>query len=142
MKARIDKKTVDGISIFHGTPRNRYVVSISEAKDSSHQPSKCPCNNVSASRAFIAPSMIGNNYYYESGNPNTTSTGRIYSDDKLWDRQQCEGTCCYSSITKSPSWFSVQLPAPTNDAIEVQICGDKSTDNEGTPVELIEILVQ
>ena len=38
--------------------------------------------------------------------------------------------------------FSVQLPAPTTDMIEVSICADESTDNEDTPIELLEICVQ
>ena len=41
-----------------------------------------------------------------------------------------------------PPWFSVQLPAPMNDMIEVRICADESTDNEDTPVELVEIYLQ
>ena len=41
-----------------------------------------------------------------------------------------------------PPWFSVQLPAPTTDMIEVSICADESTDNEDTPIELLEIYVQ
>ena len=47
-----------------------------------------------------------------------------------------------SSVTNTPPWFSVQLPAPTNDKIQVSICGDQSTTDEDTPVELIEIYVQ
>ena len=38
--------------------------------------------------------------------------------------------------------FSVQLPTPTNEAVEVRICANERTDNEDTPVEQIEILVQ
>ena len=63
----------------------------------------------------------------------------LYSNDPLWDGQQCEGTCC--TETNSPPWFSVQLPAPTNDTIHVSICGDQCTSDEDTPVELIEIYV-
>ena len=51
-----------------------------------------------------------------------------------------EGACCNS--TMSPPWFSVQLPAPTTEVIEVSICGDESTDNEDTTIKLLEINVQ
>ena len=64
----------------------------------------------------------------------------LYSNDKLWDGQQCEGTCCTG--TKSPPWFSVQLHAPTTDAIEVSICCDQNTNDEDVSVELIETYVQ
>ena len=137
--ARIDRIPVDGIGIFHGIPSSHiwsYVGGISQANDPRNSRSKCPCNDSSA-----APSTIGNNYYCESGNPNRGWLQyNLYSDDKLWDGLQCEGTCCAG--TKSPPWFSVQLPAPRNDAIEIQICGDQLTDDEDTPVELIEIFVQ
>ena len=42
----------------------------------------------------------------------------------------CEGECC--SNGKSPPWFSVTLPNPTYDDIEVRICGDEGTRNEDT----------
>ena len=65
---------------------------------------------------------------------------QIFNNDPLWDGQQCEGTCCTG--TNSPPWFSVQLPAPTTDTIEVSICADEGTYNEDTPVQLLEIYVQ
>ena len=68
------------------------------------------------------------------------TAGYFYPNDKLWDGLECEGTCCNS--TMSPPWFSVQLPAPTTDAVEVSICCNQSTDDEDVPVELIEIHVQ
>ena len=137
--ARIERLPVDGVSIFHGIPSSHiwsYVGGISQVNNPSNSQSKCPCN-VSSSRA-AAPSTIGNNYYCESGA--IWINNHLYLDDKLWDGLQCEGTCCAG--TRSPPWFSVQLPASTNDAIEIQICGDESTYNEDTPVELIEIFVQ
>lgn len=65
----------------------------------------------------------------------------LFYRDKLWDGLQCssEGTCC---TEKSPPWFAVELPNATTDDIEVRICGDEGTANEGTPIELIEIYVQ
>ena len=38
-------------------------------------------------------------------------------------------------------WLSRELPKPTSDDIEVRICGDEGTDNERTPVELVEVYV-
>ena len=64
-----------------------------------------------------------------------------YQNDKLWDGLMCsnEGTCC---TNKFLPWFSRELPSLTSDDIEVYICGDEGTDNEGSPVELVEIYVQ
>ena len=77
---------------------------------------------------------MGRNYYCES--PFITGISRndnqFYASDPLWDGYQCEVTCC----TGAP-WFSVQLPATTSDSIEVRICGDESTTNENTPINLL-----
>ena len=64
-----------------------------------------------------------------------------YSNDKLWDNQHCrnESTCC---ITSSPPWFSVIFSDPISNDIEACICGDESTNNEDTPIELLDIYVQ
>ena len=50
-----------------------------------------------------------------------------------------EGTCCTG--TNTPPWFSVNLSSPTSDDIEVRIMGTESTDNEDTPIALLEIYV-
>ena len=83
---------------------------------------------------------IADNYYCESGNPTNVIPYELYPSDPLWDGQQCEGTCC--SGTKSPPWFSVQLPTLTADRIEVRICADEPTNNEDTPIQQLEIYVQ
>ena len=121
---------LDGINITHGT-NHSHIWSYVAGYTSKHV-SNCPCSNY--------PSSVGDNYYCESGNPNNPHTATLYTDDPLWDGQQCEGTCCTG--TNSPPWFSVQLPAPTTDAIEVSICCDQSTNDEDVPVALMEIYVQ
>ena len=121
---------LDGINITRGTQHNHiwsYVAG--HTRDS---PSDCPCSSDSASSP---PQSVRDRYYCDSDSPTST-----LSDDPLWDSQQCEGTC--RTGINSPPWFSVQLPAPTTDAIEVKICCDQSTSDEDVPVELIEIYVQ
>ena len=116
---------LDGINITRGTQHDHIWSYVADHIQDC--PSDCPCFSDSES---CPPQSIGDRYYCESGN----------SNDRLWDGQQCEDTCRTS--TKSPPWFSVQLPAPTTDAIEVSICGDEGTNNEDVPVELIEIFVK
>ena len=131
----------DGINITSGAQRDHvwsYVAGLNEIQSQPHSDSKCPC---SITNGLDPPPSIGDNYYCESGNPTNDWEGnQLFTEDKLWDGQQCEGTCC--NTTMSPPWFSVQLPAPTTDMIEVNICGDESTDNEDTPIELLEIYIQ
>ena len=130
---------LDGINITHGAQRKHiwsYVAGETE-NSSSELTSTCPCYG----QGIDPPLSIINNYYCESGNPDTyVRRNHLYTDDPLWDGEPCEGTCCTG--TNSPPWFSVQLPAPTTDAIEVSICCDQNTNDEDVPVELVEIYVQ
>ena len=60
-------------------------------------------------------------------------------DDPLWDGQRCEGVCYDNG--KSPPWFSVELPNPTIDEIEVRICSSECTYQDAI-VQLMEIYIQ
>ena len=133
----INESYMDGVSITRGSPRHHiwsYVGSVSEVGNN-----VCPCTY---SNATQPPSFVGSNYYCESGNPNQYWRGQPYPNDKLWDGEQCshEGTCCTG--TNTPPWFSVTLGSPTSDDIEVRIMGSQNTDDEDTPIELLEIYVQ
>ena len=142
----IDGSYVDGVSITHGLPSKQHIWTYAGGlTEHSTQPwnsvYNCPCTN-----DYTGPgtqSFVGSNYYCESANSNDGFSNDIYLGDKLWDGKQCarEGECC-SSTGRSPPWFSVELSSLTNDDIEVRICGDEGTSNEGTPVELVEIHVQ
>ena len=133
---------IEGINITYGRQHHHiwsYIAGVTESSNLHNQgPSNCPCSTAAGSSP---PSFIGNRYYCESGNPNDVyMDDHLYSNDPLWDGQQCEGTCCNG--TNSPPWFSVQLPAPTTDMIEVSICGDENTTNEDTPIQLLQLHVQ
>ena len=134
-----DSYYVYGVSITHGRPRNHiwtYAAGRSEGAKSL-QSINCPCSKPNDPGNALVPQYVGDNYYCESGNPAGTFIERhLYSDDPLWDGQQCEGECC--SNGKSPPWFSVELPNPTTDDIEVRICGAQPDDS---PIQLLEIYI-
>ena len=134
---------LDGINITHGTNYSHIWSCVAgyniKPITASQRLSKCPCSNDDR-QGIDPPSSISDNYYCESGNPNNNHTETLYTDDPLWDGRQCEGTCCTG--INYPPWFTVQLTAPTSDAIEVSICCDQSTDDEDVPVSQIEIYVQ
>ena len=136
----IDQIYIDGVSITHGSPR-RHIWSYAGAwTEIEGGTNACPCRYPDINKPW--PSFIGDNYYCESANAGRWyGSSQLFPNDKLWDGQQCsnEGTCC---TTQSPPWFSVELPNPTNDDIEVRICGNESTNNEDTPIEVMEIYVQ
>ncbi len=138
----IDSYYVYGISVTHGLPRNHiwtFAAGLFEGA-SSAQRFNCPCSNPGHPDNVLPPSFVGNNYYCESGNPANTIIGHhLYSADPLWDGQQCEGQCC--SNGKSPPWFSVELPNPTTDGIEVRICIPEPSSDD-IEIQLLELYVQ
>ena len=135
-----DGRGVDSVIISHGEQQDHiwsFAAGVTE-ENSDYRPYNCPCSPAAGPQP---PENVGENYFCESGNPTDGfEEGRLYSSDRLWDGQQCEGSCCEG--TQSPPWFSVQLPAPTTDVIKVSICCDENSMNEDTPVELIEMFVQ
>ena len=140
----IDSTYLDGVSVMYGSPR-QHIWSFAGGldEDSSVQPYfSCPCVTGSTNGNDI-PSFVGQNYFCESGITQwDTRTFAFWpTGDPLWDGQGCGPTssCC---TFNSPPWFSVQLSSPTNDDIEVRICGDSGIGDEDTPIQLIELYVK
>ena len=137
----IEGPYMDGVSVTHGLPGTRqhiwtFAAGLSEMDLYSFT---CPCVGGTA-----APSYVGNDYFCESANPNTTWTSVLYASDPLWDGQGCGSPpCCELSSPPGTTvpWFCKQLSQATTDDIEVRICGNEHTSNEDVPVELIELYI-
>ena len=134
----IDGPYVDGVSLTYGNPRQHiwtFAVVLQETYNSKIH--LCPCNDNSSVRV---PSYVGNDYFCETGVP----TGQryqnsvFYPNDPLWDGDGCGPTsaCC---TFNNPPWFCKQLPQPTNDDLEIRLCGVSAATIENTPIELVEI---
>ena len=139
---------VDGVSITHGSPGARqhiwtFIAGLVENNPSYYPHHSCPCADRATALSDV-PSFIGNDYFCESGNPNSGYSNTLYANDPLWDGQGCgAASCCELSYPPgvTPPWFCKQLPQATTDDIEVRICADEGVGNEATPVELIVIYV-
>ena len=137
---------VDGVSITYGVPRTHVWTYAGGLTDNFNflSGNDCPCLLAGTGiTPQTPPSFVGNNYYCESGNPtNTWAHTNIltYTNDPLWDGQNCEGRCC--SDGRTPPWFSVQLTGTTTSDIEVRTCGTEGTSYEDTPIKLLELYVQ
>ena len=84
--------------------------------------------------------------YCESGLNTAPWHHVLYSDDPLWDGENCRGlerTCC---DPPGLPWFCKVLPQPTTNDLEFRICADQSQDeskpDEDTPIELVQLYVQ
>ena len=128
----------DGVSITRGSPRQKVWSFIAGYSESGFSLSSCPCNTGSS---VSVPSSIGNNYFCESGNPNSTPSQILYTSDPLWDGQGCgsdETACC--NVPGIP-WFHRDYGnTTTTDYIELRVCADAI--DEDSPVSYYEIYVK
>ena len=137
----INSAHLDGISLTHGRGSRQHIWSFVCAAGEGYAfdgYTICACS--SSRRWSYSTSFVGNDYFCDSGNHNTTSSSNtFYSGDPLWDGQGCRSssTCCQFN---NPPWFCKTLPQSTTDDLEVRIC--KNSINEDTPVQLIELYVQ
>ena len=105
--------------------------------------SHSPCNNGSQYMNYTIP-FVGNDYYCESGRGVGESGYILYSNDPLWDGQDCPervATCCTSP--KMP-WFVKTLNETINDDIELSVCGSGIVNFKvwGIPIDLIELYIK
>ena len=134
---------VDGVSITYGSnPRKHiwtYACGITESNLNVIQYS-CPCNN--GSTGTTVPIFVGIDYYCESG-VSQNANKILYSNDPLWDGQQCNGNerpCCTNP--KMP-WFIKALNETTTEDIELRMCGSENPSNdEDTPLDIIELYIR
>ena len=135
----INSYYVDGISLTHGFPRQHIWTFMAGNSEKTNSHYDCPCTNGSTQ---TVQSFIGNDYYCESGNPDTYWQVKLYTADPLWDKKGCstiEQSCC--QVTGLP-WFHKIIQCPTTDYIEMRVCGDEGTDNEDVPVNYYEIYIK
>ena len=135
----IDKPYVDGVSITHGASSRMHIWTYAAGVyENETGTSTCPCTGGGKSPAFV-----GSDYYCESGhNSPPWRPPVLYSNDTLWDGQDCNGlerTCCDSP---NLPWFCKELPEPTTDDLEFRMCGDEPRTNEDTPIDLVELYIQ
>ena len=142
----IDSYYVDGVSLTHGVAGNRqhiwtFAAAVSEViSNTTFHRFQCPCDD-DISPSFV-PSFVGNDYFCESGvNSEWSDSYTLYSDDVLWDGEDCTSTstCCQLN---NPPWFIKSLPSETTDDIELRLCTNHPSRFEDVPIELIELYVQ
>ncbi len=137
----IDSYYVDGVSITQGYPREHVWTLITGLwSNQSFTADNCPCNTPPGPSTDVT-SFIGNDYFCESGNPNSGWSLILYSNDPLWDGKQCgsnEQDCCTAN---GLPWFHKTLNS-TTDYLELRVCGDDLATNEDVPISLYELYVK
>ncbi len=137
----IEQYYVDGVSITHGSPRQHIWTLMAGVFQSYDDSGNCPCNTPPGADQSVQ-SFIGNDYFCESGNPNSEYSKGVYSVDPLWDGKGCgqlELSCCDDSI--GLPWFHKKINA-TSDDIELRECGDQKVGDEDVLVNFYDIYVK
>ena len=134
----IDEVYVDGVSITYGSAPRKHIWTYANGDFLGNGVASCPCNN--GSSAIIAPPFVGSDYYCETGNNVNvwTNTNILYSNDTLWDGQQCPGVEAPCCTQPNMPWFNKTLSETTTEDIELRVCRGVEED---TPLELIELFV-
>ena len=139
----IDTNYVDGVSLTHGKPRKHIWTFASALNEKSTAvASSCPCINSSDGvRQLRIPSIVGNDYFCDTGNQYSNQQPDFYSANPLWDGEGCgqHSTCC---IFNTPPWFHKQLHYVTTDDIEMRVCRDGPNWQEDIAIEEFHIYVQ
>ena len=140
----IDSFYVDGISITYGkNPRKHLWTYACGLQEDRRDAVGCPCNKGYRGGRNVVSSFIRNHYYCESAlNPRTSWKAVLYASDPLWDRKNCdslESTCC---TNRKMPWFYRLLEDTIKDDIELRVCSDQGYNDEGIPLDIIEIYVQ
>ena len=137
----IDDVYVDGVSITYGSAPRKHIWTYVNGHYLRAPRGACPCNNNSNVQV---PPYVGSDYYCETGANMRTCCGQfhLYSNDPLWDGQQCvaeEAPCC---THPNMPWFNKTLSETTTDDVEVRVCGDQRINNEDTPLQVIELYIR
>ena len=101
--------------------------------------SNCPCSSGSPQ---TVPTFVGNDYFCEFGNSDTSASQKLYTSDPLWDGDGCghlEQDCCNAS---GLPWFHKVLTSSTTEALEMRICANEGTDGEDIPIASYEFFVK
>lgn len=137
----LDKEYVDGVSITHGRSPRHHIWTFAAGKatpsEQERQYFACPCDSGGTPSG---PSYVGQNYFCENGGIDLLS-GQLNIDNALWDGRGCtsNSTCCNFN---EPPYFVATLDSPTCENIDVRICASDGRDDEGTPIQVIELYVK
>ena len=137
-KTTIDSIYVDGVSVTYGSPRKHIWTYAGGATQDDKAEDECPCNTGNIKSQV--PPFVGNDYYCESASNVIRNSNTLFSDDPLWDGQQCtnlEGPCC---THPNMPWFAKVLNETTTESIELRSCFNRA-EFEDTPLQIVELYV-
>ena len=138
----IDSVYVDGVSITYGSAPRKHIWTYANGLNLMNSLQYlCPCNN---GNSVVPPPFVGSDYYCETGDNDKTccNFSTLYSNDPLWDGQQCPGEEAPCCTHPNMPWLNKTLSETTTEDIELRVCADQVLTYEDTPLEVIELFVR
>ena len=142
----IDSVYVDGVSITYGSVPRKHIWTYVTGLNLMYIYSggtifNCPCND---GNPRMPPPFVGSDYYCETGKNDKTCCdySTLYSNDPLWDGQQCPGEEAPCCTHPNMPWFNKTLSETTTEDIELRVCADEVITIEDTSLEVIELFVR
>ena len=133
----IDSAYVDRVSITYGSAHRKHIWTYANGVNLVNPTPKhnCPCNT---NNNVAPPPFIGSDYYCETGdNDKTCCESTLYSNDPLWDGQQCPGEEAPCCTHPNMPWFNKTLSETTTEDIELRVCGNSGFRDEDVPLQVI-----
>ena len=124
----LDQAYMDGVGLTHGNPRQHIFSFVGgHGAEFGAANVRCPCENPNRVTAPL-PAFVGNNYFCDND-----------GNGALWDGMDCTTACC---TFNDPPYFTLTLPAPTSDNIDIRICANSGRGDETINLQQLEIYVQ
>lgn len=131
---------LDGLSLTHGPEHHRqHIWSFVTALNELTNFDWLVCDCINSNHWPYSLSFVGENYFCDTGNHQSSFTPITDSNDPLWDGEGCghNNTCCGF---RNPPWFKTSLPSPTSNHLEIRNC--QLRRGYDTMVTLLEIYVK
>ena len=135
----IDHAYVSGLSITYGPQNGRSHIwtYAGGLQESSKHNCNCPC---AAKPDKSSPPFVGQDFYCESATHYIPSKRRWFTNNTLWDGEDCYSgsSCCNNTLAPR---FRRTLQEKTTEDIEVRWCSTQGRQRDRVATELLELYV-
>ena len=132
----IDGPYVDGVSITYGEHERKHIYTLASAwrRYGTDTQGTCP----ETGYGYPPPTFVGTNYICSAGNTDYNEFRRVvYTRNPLWSRNYY-----YRGDQDDYFYFSVKLPKPTNEDIELRLCTDQPLLDENILLDVFDLYIK
>ena len=134
---------ITGVSLTYGNKQHIWSFVAARDQVTNDTDDICPCTrpDLSHNTATAPYSLVGQDYFCDTGSASAFMSMTFYDMNPLWDGQGCEGTsdCCEFN---SPPWFCKQLSQQIADDIELRLCHTAGNTFADVLLETVELYIR